>query len=93
MSESADGLIIPATRQKPGRLEIDEPPGGVNDPYGTASAVLNGDGLKSKPGKPFATCGRGLCRGTSEEYNEGDNSGVTNHNGHCITMSALPDRW
>src|SRR5689334_8807240 len=40
MSESLDGFRTPATRQNAGRLLIGWPTGGVNDPAGTACAVL-----------------------------------------------------
>src|SRR5689334_23634442 len=40
ISESADGLIKPATRQKAGRFLKAGLPGGVNEPAGTASAVF-----------------------------------------------------
>src|ERR1041384_2253941 len=39
MSESADGLMLPASRQNDTRLGIARPPGGVNEPAGTSSAV------------------------------------------------------
>jgi hypothetical protein len=38
--ESAEGVIIPATRQNAGRLSIALSPGGVNDPAGTAWAAV-----------------------------------------------------
>src|SRR5271165_1837727 len=40
MSESGDGLIVPATRQNAGRPLMAGLPGGVNEPAGTASAVF-----------------------------------------------------
>src|SRR5579863_655503 len=40
MSESADGLMVPATRQNAGRFAMAGLPGGVKVPAGTASAVL-----------------------------------------------------
>src|SRR4051812_38245972 len=39
MSESLEGLIVPATRQKDGRLGSGRSPGGVKDPAGSSSAV------------------------------------------------------
>src|SRR5947209_8081659 len=40
ISESAVGLILPATRQKAGRFRIGFPPGGVNSPAGRGSAIV-----------------------------------------------------
>src|SRR5271166_5280862 len=40
MSESGDGLIMPATRQNAGRPLMAPLPGGVKDPAGTAWAVF-----------------------------------------------------
>src|SRR5689334_12975352 len=39
MFESADGLMVPATRQKPGMFWMARPSGGVKAPAGTAAAV------------------------------------------------------
>src|SRR5262249_53584931 len=40
ISESEEGLIVPATLQKAGRFGIGRPPGGGKDPAGTASASV-----------------------------------------------------
>src|SRR4051812_30971940 len=39
MSESLDGLMLPATRQNAGTLASAGPAGGVNDPAATSAAV------------------------------------------------------
>src|ERR1700737_1256381 len=40
ISESLDGLITPAPRQKAGSFSIAPPPGGLKDPPATDSAVV-----------------------------------------------------
>ncbi len=57
MFESADGVIVTATRQNAGRLGIAGPVGGVNVPAGTDCAIVtlaNGIATDARPSQVVA---------------------------------------